>query len=278
MPGRVEVAGKHTDYAGGHTLVCAIENGFLFVAGSNQDGRIRIIEASSEFEPVEFPFTAGLEPPAGRWANYPMTTAQRVAANFGGEAPLSGVDIAFSSDMPVGSGMSGSSALMMMCFCAIAIVNTLHERATFKENIRNGIDLAMYLACAENGQSFRNLPGGRGVGTFGGSEDHTAILNCREGSLALYQYAPTVLKAEAAWPLEWALVIAFSGVRAEKTKEALARYNLASERAHRAVLAYNRIYRKKLHTLGEIDSTDKGYRRGLLAQALGGRQLSRKGA
>ena len=144
-------------------------------------------------------------------SNYPMTTAQRVAANFGGEAPVPGVDIAFSSDMPVGSGMSGSSALMMMCFCAIAIVNKLHERTAFKENIRNGIDLAMYLACAENGQSFRNLPGGRGVGTFGGSEDHTAILNCREGPLALYQYAPTALKAEAAWPLEWALVIAFQG-------------------------------------------------------------------
>jgi galactokinase len=258
VPGRVEVAGKHTDYAGGHTLVCAIEKGFLFVAGANSSGLIRIIEDSLEFDPIEFPFTEGIEPPLGRWANYPMTTAQRVAGNFSMEEALAGVDIAFTSDVPVGSGMSGSSALMMMCFCAIAVVNRIHSRKTFKENIRSDIDLAMYLACAENGQSFRNLPGGRGVGTFGGSEDHTAILNCRDGSLSLYQYAPTAFKAEAAWPTEWMFVLAFCGVRAEKTKEALRKYNLASKRAAEAVQMYNRIYGKKLNSLAEIDAQTRG--------------------
>jgi galactokinase len=258
-PGRIEVAGKHTDYAGGHTLVCAIECGFLFVAAANQDGVIRITEDSSEFDPLEFPFTEGIEPPAGGWANYPMTTAQRVANNFGKEAPLTGADIAFASSLPVGSGMSGSSALMMMCFCVMALVNRLHERKVFRDNIHNDVDLAMYLACAENGQSFRNLQGGKGVGTFGGSEDHTAIHNCREGALSLYQYAPTAFKAEAAWPTDWALVITFSGVRAEKTREALEKYNLAARHASLAVRAYNRIDGKKLQTLADVEAETRGF-------------------
>jgi len=189
---------------------------------------------------------------------HPMTMAQRVASNFGRDISLSGVDIAFTSSMPVGSGMSGSSALMMTCFCAIALVNRLHETSTFRSNILNGIDLAMYLACVENGQSFRNLPGGKGVGTFGGSEDHTAILNCRPGMLSLYQYAPTVFKADVAWPPDWALVVAFSGVRAEKTREALEKYNLASRRAVLAVDVFNRESGKKLRSLSEIEMEMRG--------------------
>jgi len=277
VPGRVEVAGKHTDYAGGHTLVCAIEKGFLFVAAANAKSVIRIVEDSSEFAPLEFPFTENLERPAGRWANYPMTMAQRLAHNFGREARLSGVDVAFTSDLPVGSGMSGSSALMMMCFCAIALVNRLHETPTFASNIYNNIDLAMYLACAENGQSFRGLPGGKGVGTFGGSEDHTAILNCKAGLLSLYQYAPTAFKADVAWPSDWALVLAFSGVRAEKTGEALEKYNLASRRAALAVDVFNHTYGKKLHTLSEIQMEMRSASSGTWLNALKGSDSAQEG-
>ena len=36
FPGRIEVFGRHTDYAGGRSLVCAIDNGFLFAAAAGQ--------------------------------------------------------------------------------------------------------------------------------------------------------------------------------------------------------------------------------------------------
>jgi galactokinase len=252
VPGRIEILGKHTDYAGGHSIVCAIDRGFLFLAGPNGIGRIRMAEDSAEFAALDFPLEPSLQPPAGSWANYPMTMARRLAANFSGDRGMAGVDIAFSSDMPVGSGMSGSSALMMMTFCAISWTNRLHERETFTRTIRDGIDLAMYMASCENGQTFRELAGDRGVGTFGGSEDHTAILNCRAGRLSLFSYAPTVFKAEMQWPAEWALVVAFSGIRAEKTAQALEKYNLAARRAALAVEAYNRRFGTALQNLGEI--------------------------
>jgi galactokinase len=148
--------------------------------------------------------------------------------------------------------MSGSSALMMMTFAALASLNKLHETRPFRENIRGPVDLAVYLACVENGQSFRGLEGDAGVGTFGGSEDHAAILNARPGRLSLFGFSPPELKAEVPWPRDWRMVVAFSGVRAEKTREALEKYNLASRRVRDSVMRFNQLAGTRLSTLREV--------------------------
>ena len=239
VPGRVEVLGKHTDYAGGHSLLFALDRGFLAISARNDTGRARMVQDGSAFEPAEFPLAPGLKPVVGHWSNYPMTTASRLLDNFG---KLGGVDIAFGCDLPVGGGMSGSSALMIMTFFAIARPNRLFENERFRSNVQHNLDLAMYLACVENGQTFRELVGGKGVGTFGGSEDHTEILNGRPGMLSIFRFCPTVHKADLAFPPEFGAVVAYSGVKAEKTGEALADYNLASCRAGLVVECYNRQY------------------------------------
>jgi len=250
VPGRIEVFGRHTDYAGGRTIVCAINRGFLFAAAPRADRRIRMREDSAEFAPAEFELDPNLTPVVGQWANYPMTMARRLERNF--PRQLRGVDIAFSSTMPVGSGMSGSSALMMMVYTAIAASNRLEAIPEFRRSIRSPVDLSVYLACAENGQSFRDLAGDRGVGTFGGSEDHAAILNARTGHLSLFSFSPPQLLAEVPWPGDWRMVVAFSGVRAEKTREALEKYNMASRRAKDAVGVFNRLSGRSHPTLREV--------------------------
>ncbi len=250
VPGRIEVLGRHTDYAGGRSLVCAVNRGFLFAASANRVGRVRLFEESREFEPVEFPLRPSITPEAGRWANYPMTMARRLARNFG--TRLTGVDIVLQSTLPVGSGMSGSSSLMMATFTAIAAVNRLPESERFRRNLPSPVDLAVYLACAENGQGYRGLAGGQGVGTFGGSEDHAAILLGKAGALSLFAFRPASLLAEVPWPRHWRMVVAFSGVRAEKTREALEKYNLVSRRASLAVARYNERTGRDLSSLREI--------------------------
>jgi len=250
VPGRIEVFGRHTDYAGGRTIVCAIGHGFLFAAAPRTDRRIRIREDSSEFQPVEFELDPDLTPVVGQWANYPLTMARRLERNFPGR--LCGMDLAFSSTMPVGSGMSGSSALMMMVYTALAASNGVEALPEFRRNIRTPVDLSVYLACAENGQSFRELSGDRGVGTFGGSEDHAAILNGRDGHLTLFGFSPPELLREVPWPSGWRMVVAFSGVRAEKTREALEKYNMASRRARDSVTAFNRLAGSAHPTLREV--------------------------
>lgn len=258
VPGRIEVLGRHTDYAGGRGLVCAVSRGFLFAAASNALGRVRLFEESREFEPVDFPLRPSITPVVGAWANYPMTMARRLARNFG--SGLGGVDIVLDSTLPVGSGMSGSSALMMATFTAIAALDGLPTAPTFRENLPSPIDLAVYLACAENGQGYRGLKGGQGVGTFGGSEDHAAILMGRAGVLSVFGFRPASLIAEVPWPRSWRLIVAFSGVRAEKTREALRKYNLVSRRAALAVTRYNQRYGTRLSSLREVVKDARAHR------------------
>src|SRR6185369_1946758 len=92
VPGRIEFLGKHTDYAGGRSLICALERGFCVVAAARDDDKGRITDAA-RLERVEFSVSPNLIPPVGLWSNYPMTVASRVAQNFPGT--LRGADLVF---------------------------------------------------------------------------------------------------------------------------------------------------------------------------------------
>src|SRR5437867_4194437 len=46
VPGRLEVLGKHTDYAGGRSLLCTVERGICLVAIPRDDDGIRIVDAA----------------------------------------------------------------------------------------------------------------------------------------------------------------------------------------------------------------------------------------
>jgi len=143
--------------------------------------------------------------------------------------------MAFASDLPRASGMSSSSAFMIAVFLAIAHLNGIESDPRFRSVVGRSEDLAGYLATIENGNSFGALAGDRGVGTFGGSEDHTAILCCRPGAFSQYRFAPVRRELEIGLPAGLVFVIAVSGVVAEKTGAALAAYNRASRSAARVL-------------------------------------------
>ncbi|HZE08705.1 MAG TPA: hypothetical protein VE110_08110, partial [Gemmatimonadaceae bacterium] len=113
-------------------------------------------------------------------------------------------------------------------FLALARVNDLESRPEYLRAIHNCEELAEYLGTIENGQSFGELEGERGVGTFGGSEDHTAILCARAGTLVQYAFCPVRLERSVPFPKDHVLVVATSGVAAEKTRAARDRYNRLS--------------------------------------------------
>ena len=232
VPGRIEVLGKHTDYAGGRSLLCAAEQGICIAARRRPDTIISVADVVHG-ETTRFHFSADLAIPSAGWEVYPKTVARRIARNFQG--PLLGAAVAFGSDLPRAAGMSSSSALVVAMFTALAIVNQLDQRDAYRLAIQRPEDLAEYLGCIENGQTFRSLAGDRGVGTFGGSEDHTAILNARPRHLVQYSFCPVRLEGSVKLPDDCIFVIAISGVVADKTGSARDKYNRAS-RAAQAVL------------------------------------------
>ena len=180
VPGRIEVLGKHTDYCGGRSLLAASSRGFMFGVSPRTDLIVRVKDAVSG-EMVDSRLHPDVTPQLGHWSNYPETVFRRLARNFVGD--LKGADIVFASDLPPAAGMSSSSALMVGFYLVMNAVNRLTERAEFKANIQTAEDLAGYLGTLENGQTFGTLVGDKGVGTFGGSEDHTAIMNCQVGNV-----------------------------------------------------------------------------------------------
>ncbi len=252
VPGRVELFGKHTDYAGGSSLLLATRQGLRMAARPAAEERIRIIPADRPgdvrlFRPGERPTL-----PPGDWLNYPATTARRLALNFGSQASLTGVDIAFAGDLPIAAGMSSSSALMVATFLVLAHLWHLDETPAWRAELSEVERLVEYLGCVENGENYGTLVGESGVGTFGGSEDHAAMLLCRPGRIASCSFAPTRLHEQIVWPRDWSCVIASSGVRAEKTGARLADYNRASRRARLAVELWNEARGTGLRHLGEL--------------------------
>jgi galactokinase len=235
VPGRIEVLGKHTDYAGGRSLLATVERGFCTVARVRDDALIRVTDVSDGAQ-TEFEFNGDIVPRSGHWSNYPMTVARRLARNF--PDARRGADIAFISDLPRDAGMSSSSALVVSTFFALETVNALGAMAEYTTHLARVEDLAGYLGTIENGLSFGSLAGDRGVGTFGGSEDHTAMLCARAGELVQYAYCPVRFERSVALPDDHLFVIGVSGVIADKTGSAMEKYNRVSRLAAAAIAVW----------------------------------------
>jgi galactokinase len=255
VPGRIEFLGKHTDYAGGRSLLCAIERGFCVVASPRSDHHVLVRDAISG-ETVDGSLDSRTEGIAGHWGNYPLTVARRVGANFA--PPLVGANVAFASDLPIAAGISSSSALVVASFLAFSELNRLTERSEFRRSIHDTEDLAEYLGAVENGLDFRTLKGERGVGTFGGSEDHTAILCARSNALVRYSFCPVRRERLVDLPAGHVFVIATSGVVAEKTGAALASYNRLAVLARDAASQWLKESGGDDTTLGDALRTTRG--------------------
>jgi galactokinase len=114
---------------------------------------------------------------------------------------------------------------MITVFRALAEVNGIERTETYRSNIRGELDLADYLGCVENGRSFRGLGGSGGVGTFGGSQDHAAIVAGRPSRLTRFAFGPLRRISDLAFPDDQCFVVASSGVVAEKSGAARGDYN-----------------------------------------------------
>lgn len=54
------------------------------------------------------------------------------------------------------------------------------------------------------------LVGDKGVGTFGGSEDHTAIMSGEYMKLKMFSYCPTRYEGEFKFPEKYVLAVSFT--------------------------------------------------------------------
>jgi len=118
-PGRVNLIGDHTDYAGGRCLPLPLDRGTTAVATPRPDRTLSAWSAAFSDEPV----TATIDPSAvpvrtGRWHDLVRGVLWALARRGLLTAP--GWDLRIDSTVPVGAGLSSSAALA----CAVATAVT----------------------------------------------------------------------------------------------------------------------------------------------------------
>ncbi len=235
VPGRIEVLGKHVDYAGGRSLLCTVQRGIVVVARPRDD-RVLTVQDARRREALSIAFDDPAAAPFP-WSVYPSTVLQRLRLNFGDA--VRGADIGLASNLPPAAGVSSSSALTVGLTLALAALSDLAAHPAWTASIPDRPSLAGYVGALENGIAFRDLPGERGVGTMGGAQDQTAILCCAPGQLDVFAWSPVRHERTVPWTQGFSFVIGVSGVIAAKTGAAKDRYNRAARTVHRLVDAWN---------------------------------------
>ena len=159
-PGRVNLIGEHTDYNGGFALPFAIERGCKASIDAGEQAGTLTISSAQRPGLVQFD-THATKPlaPRGGWADY-VAGVVHALDQCGVELPALRIDV--DSDVPVGSGLSSSAAVI--CATATAIND-------FLELDLNADELLVVARHAEN-----NF-----VGAPTGGMDQLASLRCTAG-------------------------------------------------------------------------------------------------
>ena len=259
VPGRVEVLGKHTDYAGGSVLVGAVDRAITARARrvAGPPGSLTATTDGGDPVTLRAGVDPGLEP--GHWGRYLQTVLDRLTLNFGvGTA----AHLSISSDLPPASGMSSSSALVCATALALASLNGWDADPRWIESMPDRLSLAGYLAAVEGGRAWRDLPGTSGVGTRGGSEDHTGMLCGAQDRLLLADFDPMCITRTISFPSQWALVVGVTGVLAHKTGAALEDYNRGPNTVQAVLARWN-------EATGRTDASLAGAVKHLIGDATG---------
>lgn len=172
-PGRIEFIGNHTDYNGGLVMGAAVTEGITVAVSLRDDDKIRIISDAGDLVEIGIGDYSPLEG-ADSWTNYPIGVT-KVMTEAGMQTPT-GYNMAVTSTLPAGAGMSSSAAFELSTARALAALYGFEtDTAGFARIGRK----------AEN--EFVGMPCGildQGVSAFG-KADHLVKIDCASESFAV---------------------------------------------------------------------------------------------
>jgi len=117
-PGRVNLIGEHTDYNDGFVLPMAIDRETCVAAAPRPDRLVRVFSLNLD-EHAEFDLDRPGARERGIWLDYIEGVARALERRG---VRLAGTDLAITSDVPVGAGLSSSAALEVSAGLALASV------------------------------------------------------------------------------------------------------------------------------------------------------------
>ncbi|MBW7996719.1 MAG: galactokinase [Candidatus Glassbacteria bacterium] len=203
-PGRVNVIGEHLDYNGLPVFPMAIDYDML-IALSPRDDR-KVIAVNPEYDDREFEISPDIPKfDTGDWGNYIKAGVQGIVDHQGGVEKLKGFNGSFLGTVPVGSGLSSSSTLVVASAMAVLESSGLGMPP---------LELADLMARAE-----------WYVGTQGGGMDHAASILSEKGKALRIGFFPLSARP-VALPAGFTIVVANSMVVSAKTEVSRIRFNL----------------------------------------------------
>jgi galactokinase len=121
-PGRVNLIGEHIDYNGGQVMPCAVSLGTWLLIAKNADKKLR-------FQCLNFPETAELQLQSSysktgkAWFNYPLGIIHQLLQEG---HTLSGADMLFYGNLPIGAGLSSSASIEVLTAFALSEIFQLN--------------------------------------------------------------------------------------------------------------------------------------------------------
>jgi galactokinase len=185
--GRVNLIGEHTDYNDGYVLPTAIPQRTVVAIAPRTDRTVRVASAQVDGPPREY--ALGAEVRQGDWLDYVAGLTFALGAEG---VALSGFDARISSDVPLGSGVSSSAALL------VALLRALGEAFALRID-----DLALARLARRAETDF--------VGAPVGIMDPMACLLCDERT-ALFLDTRSLSYERVALPAAAEIVVISSGV------------------------------------------------------------------
>ena len=211
-PGRVNLIGEHTDYNGLPVFPMALQQEVNVHFRPRNDDQVRFSNGNPEFPPRSFTLSPEIpREETGDWGNYLKAPCQALVERLG---PLEGLDALVTSTLPVASGLSSSSALVIAVARALLHTNRVEVPT---------LELADEMAAAE-----------RYTGTQGGGMDQAISLGASDGYASRIEFDPLRL-FQTAVPPTWRFIVAHTMNRAEKSGAAQAAYNRRREECGEAL-------------------------------------------
>ncbi len=247
-PGRVNLIGEHTDYNGLPVLPIAIDREIRIDFRVVGESIVRLDSPVARFAPCAFQLKRPIEAAdQGDWSNYVRAAARGLmelgAAQGLGDGPglrhdwslVRGIEGTVRGNVPIASGLSSSSALVVASALALLKANGVEVGA---EGVQVGggwggrgggrvvlprLELAALMARAE-----------RFVGLEGGGMDQAACLHGVAGHALRIEFEPLRVTTVAV-PAGWRWVVGSSLVRAEKSGGARDEYNERARQCREAL-------------------------------------------
>ena len=225
-PGRINLIGEHVDYNGGSVLPGAIDKKVEFII-ENIDGDNCFIESKTIDRKFEFKF-ASLEKSDEHWHNYILGTVNYLINKK--NQKISAFSCEIDSSLPIGAGISSSSALISGLASGLIEINNLEIDKSEIVDIVSDVE--------------HNY-----IGLKGGIMDQFTILNGKKNKLIHLECHSRNFKYVNADFKDYQVILLNTNIEHNLASTA---YNERVEECNQALKVVNKNYKKFSH-LCEVD-------------------------